>query len=87
MKTLYLVCGQTGEYGDRTDWIVCGYLDRRKAEAHVRFAAEEATRLIHEAGHYGRVKLGANRYDPLMLMDYTGTLYEVGEIEIRDELP
>ncbi len=87
MKTLYLVCGETGEYGDSVDWTVCGYLDRSKAESHARLATEEAVRLLFEAGHYGRVKHGANRYDLFMRMDYTGTKYGVGEVEIRDDLP
>lgn len=33
-KTIYVVQGSTGEYSDRTDWIVCAFEDKEQAATY-----------------------------------------------------
>ena len=82
---IYIVHGTTGEYSDRTEWIVCAYPSKVDAQAHVMCAQrhcppeKEAYRSYVDGGE--RLK---NPYDPHFRMDYTGTYYYLTETELLD---
>ena len=46
---LYLVMGESGEYEDRRNWVVKGYLNKRLAEHHAQRATKRGWELICEA--------------------------------------
>jgi N-methylhydantoinase B/oxoprolinase/acetone carboxylase alpha subunit len=41
-KLIYVLRGSTGEYSDRTDWIVRAYTDKIIADAHCSLANQQA---------------------------------------------
>lgn len=84
MKTLFLVWGQTGEYVDRTEWVVCGYETEARAQQHRAAAQARANELYRDFDGYARIPLGANEHDAGMLTDYTGVTYTVGPVDLRD---
>lgn len=85
MKKIYVVGGTTGEYSNRTDWNVCAYRSKKKAETHVRNAMLRAKELeTSKAGRYDSIQDGLNEFDPDMQMDYTGTEYFVSVVDLRD---
>ena len=87
---IYIVHGTTGEYSDRTEWIVCAYIKKEDAERHVLAAqahcpnSEEAYKAyFNQFRDGGRVML-TNPYDKKFHMDYTGTGYYLTETELLD---
>lgn len=82
---IYVVYGSTGEYSDHTEWSVCYYWDKHRAENH----AQLANSWLKENDVYGAASWHAreaalkkkNPYDPNMSIDYTGTLYDVHELK------
>lgn len=82
---IYIVEGTTGEYSDRTDWTVCAYRSKEKAEEHARNAMLRAVELNNNRStRYERPKQGSNSFDLNMQMDYTGTEYYTIECELKD---
>jgi len=51
---IYVVMGTTGEYSDRSEWLVIAYFDEEKAKQHVTLARQEAKRILHLAKHYNK---------------------------------
>jgi hypothetical protein len=93
MAQMYVVMGRTGEYSDRTEWLVAVYDDRAQAETHVALAecwlrehqvSMNADHRLH-VPYDARVK--ACPYDDAFRCDYTGTAYYVLEVERRDTAP
>lgn len=77
--TAYAVMGSTGEYSDRSDWMVCAYTDESLARAHAE-RAEYVARAIYvqiKATRGSFCDEKKNPHDPKMEMDYTGTSYTV----------
>ncbi len=87
MTTIYIVYGNTGKYSNRSEWPVAAYMDQALARAHVERAAAWYASVGGEPilGRYD-CKL-KNPYDPNMSVDYTGTDWYVGQVELRTELP
>jgi hypothetical protein len=88
-EVIYVIEGTTGEYSDHSEWFVCAYHSRERAEEHARKAMLRAKEIRGPVGslfHY-HVPRGVNEFDPEMQMDYTGTDYNVCEVEVRDEPP
>lgn len=82
MKTLYVVTGTTGEYSDRSEWLVRAYLSETEAEAHAEKAGAKAAELFAtRSNKYRSPPEGSNEHDPRMQMDYTGTTYFVQEVD------
>lgn len=82
---IYVVTGSTGEYSDRTEWPVRAFRTQAQAEELVERASARARELFQEReskGGWGYDYSGKNAYDPRMQMDYTGTTYYVGEVEL-----
>ena len=80
----YIVVGCTGEYSDRTEWLVRGFYDAGEAENFVykvsRKAREwESTR----KSEFDNPPAGFTDLDPNMRMDYMGTNYRVETVEME----
>lgn len=84
---IYLVWGSTGEYSDRTDWTVCAYRSKAKAEDHASKAMRRGKEIqkSEEWQEHRRDpdKCPKNEFDPQFQMDYTGTEYGTAECELR----
>ena len=93
---IWIVVGQTGEYSDRTEWMVGAY--RSEAAAQVRVV--ELSRLIQHAPRSNivnefdkwedrRERVAFIRShpdgDPSYQEDYTGTAYYPSVCELEDE--
>ena len=95
--TIYVVMGSTGEYSDRSEWLVCAYTDKLLAEQHAFLAEKWAleTQKEYEANDDGTWKVSQDiddkklfcPYDSQMHMDYTGTSYVALPVEVREALP
>ncbi len=72
---IYIVEGTTGEHSDRTDWVVCAYKSKKRAEDHVRKAMLRAKEIEQTRENRYSVPVGINEFDKHMRMDYTGTEY------------
>jgi len=83
---IYIVQGTSGEYSDRSDWLVCAYTSKKSAEEHAHKAMLRAVE-IHKSspGFFSRSK--ENEFDPDMQMDYTGTEYTVLETNLITDKP
>ena len=82
---IHVVMGTTGEYSDRIEWPVAAYADETMAIAHVVVASAEA-RKLYEARHGADTAL-RTAADPNRSIDYTGTPYDIVEVDLRDEVP
>jgi hypothetical protein len=94
---IYVVSGSTGEYSNRTDWMVRAYADENEAKSVVeeydRIAKEIEVRCQLDEddpqyiNRYGRYEDNWKwpHPDPNFQMDYTGTGYGYGEIELIGE--
>ena len=82
---IYVITGTTGEYSDRSEWLVTAYTKEDDAKKHV----EEATKYA-EAWHAltweqrdGKNEKTANPMDPCFSHDYTGTEYYYTEVDLQ----
>jgi hypothetical protein len=81
--TIYVVFGRTGEYSDAQEWTVCAFRNEEKAKELVENATRRAKEIeVSRPSDYHN-PIGGNEYDPHMLMDYTGTTYTYGPVELR----
>jgi len=81
---IYVVFGQTGEYGDYTTWQVKAFRDEGKAKEHCVFANSKSRDIYRQSDGWDSLykvkkqlenKEIVNEYDPKMQLDYTGTTY------------
>jgi len=83
---IYIVSGSTGEYSDRSEWLVAAYTDRAVAQKHVDDSEEWFRVNIPQLGkwpHYGyEDREKKNPYDPKMSVDYTGAHWFLQEVEL-----
>lgn len=81
MKTLHIVTGSTGEYSDRREWLVQAHRTKAAARRHGIACQEAADALYRKYAptemDYDRIPDKANKFDPRMGTDYTGTHYYV----------
>jgi len=98
VKTIYVVQGSTGEYSDRTEWLVCAYGDEESAKAHVVRAGRRANEIeewrcpkcderwqYHDTDWSGcKEKRPHNEHDERFRIDYTGTRYFYERVELRE---
>lgn len=87
---IYIVTGATGEYSDRSEWLIRAYTNEAQAREHVMNAENWYRQNVLN----GKKKLswddylkrsgewGINPYDPKMEVDYTGTYYFLQEVEM-----
>lgn len=81
---IYVVFGSTGEYSDRSEWLVAAYVDEALAKCHVA----AATKWYQDNDCFSkRGDPGSNPFDPGMHVDYTGTHWFVQEAPLLVKLP
>lgn len=93
MTMIYVVFGRTGEYSDRSEWLVAAYRSEFAAAQRVAnaeqwakenglgFGEESVGYESREALEEGQV---SNPYDAAMRCDYTGTRYYFAPVEMVD---
>lgn len=91
---IYIVSGSTGEYSDRTDWMVRAYASEDEAKRVVEEYSAKAKEVEvrcdlpeDDPNHFDKSKRWRDDFkwphpDPDFQMDYTGTSYAYGEIEL-----
>lgn len=82
---IYVVFGSTGEYSDRTEWLIKAFSNAEKAKELVINATQEADRIRvkYKSSYFNwDSKNDPNKYDPKMLLDYTGTSYYYQSVEL-----
>jgi hypothetical protein len=86
---IYVVIGTTGEYSDRSEWLVSAYYSEDDAKQHVLRADEYAKTIMSSMAHNSydeRMEARKNNpLDPSFDMDYTGTNYAYQELELKDK--
>lgn len=73
---VYVVMGTTGEYGDRSEWLVRAYHTEEAAKGCIDRLTEERQRLpprSYECGEQAFVEEAMRAFDPGFQEDYTGT--------------
>ena len=97
---IYVVFGQTGEYSDRKEWMVCAYRKEEKAQARISELENLMLTLGVDPGLYwvsGKNNLEKlvevseamrkhPRGDPAFDTDYTGTMYYYASTDLRTAL-
>lgn len=86
-EKIWMVGGTTGEYGDRTKWVVDAWRSEAEAQARVKFLTDK----MQELGVDYRAEWDARRkaedamreFDPAFSNDYTGTSYYICELELK----
>jgi hypothetical protein len=80
MIQIYIVRGTTGDYFNRSEWLVAAYTDEVMAQEHVIFAQKRANeiRVAQDNADYFTELDKTNIYDPDGDIDnYTATRYFV----------
>jgi hypothetical protein len=91
---IFTVHGTTGEYSDRSEWVVCAYTKEEDAKQHIELASEYARLWKEKSKSADYLKIAysvegqemqekANPMDPKFSMDYTGTSYWLEEVELN----
>lgn len=85
MQTLYVVVGETGEYGDSREWFVAAYTDKERAEDH----AKRATAAMERSKPHTLLYMERARFKETFPYDndcqidqLTRTTYSVAEIPL-----
>lgn len=87
MFNVYLVKGNTGEYEDRSDWVVKAYTSSEKASDLVgalNILVEGAGKLDYDERD-DLVEKIRETLDPDCDIDYTGDYYNIEIIEVDDD--
>lgn len=82
---IYMVEGQTGEYSDHREWPVKAFVSEKRAADFVLAVTAEYHRVGGENFRYYHGGAEANRLDPDMQVDYTGTTYSFYSVELDTE--
>lgn len=93
-RKIWLVTGVTGMYDDRSEWVVCAYWAREKAEERARLAEErgnECIKRFYDDDVYfdyeweDRPEEYRNEYDAKMQAQYYEKVrYYVGEVDLEE---
>lgn len=90
---IYIVRGYTGEYSDQSNWLVKAFNKEKSAKKLVDDLSKLCSLIFVEMKILGIHSEEFDQYinssgilklDPGFLMDYTGTLYTVEEIELEE---
>lgn len=84
--TIYVVRGQTGEYSDRSEWLVKAFRTVEETQAFIIKCDAIAKQLFIEYKNSRWSTAGLHPYDKKFLMDYTGTNYSYDEIDLEDQV-
>jgi len=84
---VYIVVGNTGEYDDRYAWNAKAFSSKEKADDLVG-ALNKLTEGARDLTYKERSKLEekiCKSLDPMCSIDYTGTYYNIQQLEVEDE--
>lgn len=83
MSNVYVVMGSTGEYSDRSEWIVCAFKDVVKAESLVQACNTRADQWVakRKDEYDAMPKNWMAGYDTVGYMSYTGSHYWYEEVD------
>lgn len=85
-ESIWVLFGTTGEYSDRSEWVVRGYTSQEDAEADCAALNAIAKDIRANSNRYSdRSDAVAERltpHDANASMDYTGTDYSVSEVPV-----
>lgn len=90
MKQVFIIEGNTGEYSDRTNWLVKAFLDEEAAQNFARELTSKLEELGLDVGCCGdweerEVKSKEmKKLDPWFQNDYTGSHYCLLNVELED---
>jgi hypothetical protein len=79
---IFVVFGTTGEYSDRSEWLVKAYKKEKLAQEHVTNAEMRAKEIQCVRPNEYEAPKRANKFDPNMQMDYTGTSYYYASVDL-----
>lgn len=88
MNKVFIIEGNTGEYSDRTNWMVGAYLDQGAAESRIEFLRSEITRLgLNKGFSYDweqrdKASKEMSEHDENFRCDYTGTHYYLLTVDL-----
>lgn len=86
MERVYLLRGFSGEYSDRSDWVVACYLDRAEAESHLERLLEllgpPMTPLEYDEREELQARIHASGLDNSCQIQYTGSRYGIQAIPL-----
>ena len=83
--TIYLVIGETGEYEDRFEWVSKAFTSKKLADEFMKECNDflnTAPRNAKGFADYNDEEWKRSSPDPYFYCDYTGTSYELREIEL-----
>ena len=95
---VYIVIGLTGEYSDKYEWLVKGFISKDKAKSFqskcTEFAEEYekflATESYDDLSYTEKTDMQqaqiSNSPDEYFTRDYTGTFYNISEVEVEEEV-
>ena len=89
MAKIFVVFGTTGEYSDRTEWLVDARHTNEAAKARVFFLEDKMRALGAVGSEYFKMRGDAaleamKEFDPHFSMDYTGTSYYYSSVELKE---
>ncbi len=88
MQIVWLIVGRTGEYDDCLQWNVVAYTYKEAAEIHVKKLNElTAKPYFNSLESLSKIedKIRTSQLDSKCRIDYTGTVYSIQEIQLRDK--
>jgi len=86
MKKVYIINGQTGEYGDYQEWIVGVTSNKTLAHNFVTFMNKKLENSRRDYDIRKDLTNELYKYDQNIVIDYTGTEYSFTEYEL-DSIP
>lgn len=84
--TIYVVFGATGEYSDRTEWMVQAFMKEELAQALVLNATTRANEVEvcrNSGAEYEDQYDESSMWDPKFRMYYNGTRYYYKPVELK----
>lgn len=84
-RYVYIVTGTTGEYSDRSEWLVAAYYTEGLAKKHVMDA--EKWYLMNGGDNMCDLfegELPENPFDPDMYISYTGASWFIQKAELKE---
>jgi len=89
MSKIYIVCGITGEYSDRSEWNVKAFTTVEKSSNYLEklvttYRSIDTTDYGYKRGNSEELEEVMLPLDPNFYEDYTGTSYYISEVELVD---
>ncbi len=86
-EKIWMVGGTTGEYSDRTEWVVDAWRSEVEAQARIAFLTNKmqelgiSRRMDYDIRQEAVEKM--RQFDEAFSHDYTGTSYYICELELK----